>query len=301
MKYKPAKIKTSFSRKVFVLINSILLIGVGLACFLPMWHVLVSSISDPAEISKNEKFLFWILGNPTLKGYDLVFQNKNIFNGYVNTFVQLFVSLAFSMVLTTLGAFVLSRKNVKLMPVMTFLITFTMLFSGGLIPFYMVVRNLGWIDTIWGVTIPGCVSVYNMIIMRTSFRQIPDALEESARLDGAGDITILIHIILPLSKAVLAVIVLFYAVSKWNAWFYPMIFLRDRSKYPLQVFLRELLVQQNQSQVTMQGETMTSDMEKYRSLIQYCTIIVATLPILCIYPFVQKYFVTGVMLGSVKG
>ena len=165
----------------------------------------------------------------------------------------------------------------------------------------MVIRNMKWLDTIWAVTIPGCVSVYNIIIMRTSFRQIPEALEESARLDGANDITILFRIVLPLSKAVIAVVVLFYAVAKWNAWFYPMVFLRDRAKYPLQVFLREMLVQQNQAQVAMQGDTMTSDMEKYRSLIQYCTIVVATLPILCIYPFVQKYFVTGVMLGSVKG
>ena len=295
------KIKTSFSRKLFVVINTILLVGVGLACFLPLWHVLVSSFSDPAEISKNEHFLFWMLGTPTEKGYDLVIQNRNIVIGYLNTFIQLAGSLATGMLLTILGAFVLSRRNAKLTPAFTFLITFTMLFNGGLIPYYMVIRNMKWLDTIWAVTIPGCVSVYNIIIMRTSFRQIPEALEESARLDGANDITILFRIVLPLSKAVIAVVVLFYAVAKWNAWFYPMVFLRDRAKYPLQVFLREMLVQQNQAQVAMQGDTMTSDMEKYRSLIQYCTIVVATLPILCIYPFVQKYFVTGVMLGSVKG
>lgn len=295
------KIKNSLSRRAFIVINTILLVFVGLICFLPLWHVLVSSFSDPAEISKNERFLFWMIGTPTHKGYDLVFQNRNILTGYINTFIQLFGSLLSGMVLTILGAFVLSRRGVKMMPVMTFMITFTMLFNGGLIPYYMVIRNLKWLNTIWAVTIPGCVSVYNMIIMRTSFRQIPEALEESARLDGAGDFTILIRIVLPLSKAVTAVVLLFYAVAKWNAWFYPMIFLNDRSMYPLQVFLREMLVQQDQAQIALQGDTMTSDMEKYRSLIQYCTIIVATLPILAIYPFVQKYFVTGVMLGSVKG
>lgn len=295
------KIKTSASRKVFVGINTSLLFIFGLVCVLPLWHVLVSSFSDPAMISKNEKMLLWVIGEPTVNGYRLVFNNRNIISGYINTFIQLFGSLFVGMLLTIIGAFVLSRRNLKLQSFLTFLITFTMLFNGGLIPYYMVIRNLKWLDTIWAVTIPGSVSVYNMVIMRTSFRQIPPELEESAKLDGAGEIRILWSIILPLSKAVIAVVLLFYAVAKWNAWFYPMIFLRDRGKYPLQVFLRELLVQQDTAQAALQGDAFTSDMEKYRPLIQYCTIIVATLPILSIYPFVQKYFVTGVMLGSVKG
>ena len=176
---------------------------------------------------------------------------------------------------------------------------FTMMFNGGMIPFYMVVRNLGMLDTRWALIIPGCVNVFNIIIMRTSMAEIPDSLEEAARIDGAGNMTIMMKIVVPLSKATIAVVVLFYAVGQWNSSFNASIFLQDRSLYPLQLILRDILIQNDSSQ--MNRSDLENNMAIYKDLIKYCTTVIATLPILCIYPFVQKYFVKGVMIGSVKG
>ncbi len=202
--------------------------------------------------------------------------------------------------MASLSGYILSRSGLMWKGILMFFVTFTMMFSGGLIPFYMVVRNLGWIDKRIALIVPGCISVFNVIIMRTSFMSIPVSLEESAKLDGAGHFTILFNIILPLSKAVVAVIVLFIAVAQWNSWFFAMIFLQTRSLFPLQLILREILVQNDTSKI-MVGSDAVAQMDLYKPLVQYCTTIVATAPILCIYPFVQKYFVTGVMIGSLKG
>jgi len=200
----------------------------------------------------------------------------------------------------SLCGYILSRSGLMWKGILMFFVTFTMMFSGGLIPFYMVVRNLGWIDKRIALIVPGCILVFNVIIMRTSFMSIPASLEESAKLDGAGHMTILFKIILPLSKAVVAVIVLFIAVGQWNSWFFAMIFLQTRALFPLQLILREILVQNDTSKI-MVGSDAVAQMDLYKPLVQYCTTIVATAPILCIYPFVQKYFVTGVMIGSLKG
>ena len=194
----------------------------------------------------------------------------------------------------------LSRHNTIWVPKITMLIVFTMLFNGGLIPYYMLVRNLDWINSPLALIIPGSVSVYNMMVMRTGFAQVPEELLESARMDGANELIILFRIVMPLSKAVIAVIALFYLVQQWNSWFYPMIFMNDRARYPLQLWLRELLIQQSQAVMSQSGE-MTSEMERYRELYRYAAIIISTVPILTVYPFAQKYFVKGVMLGSVKG
>ena len=180
-----------------------------------------------------------------------------------------------------------------------FFLTFTMMFNGGMIPFYMVVRSMGMLDTRWALIIPGCANVFNIIIMRTSMAEIPEALEEAARIDGAGSLTIMTKIIIPLSKATIAVVVLFYAVAQWNAWFNASIFLQDRSLYPLQLILRDILIK-NET-VQMSRTDLENNLAIYKELVKYCTTVVATLPILCIYPFVQKYFVKGVMIGSVKG
>lgn len=292
--------KPSLGRKIFIVCNTIFLIFVGLACFLPMWHVLMSSISDPAGVARNGGLLLLPLQPMTTKGYELVLTNKNMLRSYGNTFLYIIGSLSVGMILTILGAYVLSRKDLKWGGVMTFIILFTMLFNGGLIPYYILVRSLGWINTPWALIIPGSVSVYNLIVMRTGFSQVPESLVESARIDGASDITILLRIIIPLSKAVIAVIVLFYLVTQWNSWFYPMIFLNKRQMYPLQLWLRELLITQDQAAIAQTGE-MTSEMETYRVLYRFAAIIISTVPILCVYPFAQKYFVKGVMLGSVKG
>jgi putative aldouronate transport system permease protein len=199
---------------------------------------------------------------------------------------------------SSLGAYCVSRKKTLWLKYLMIVITVTMFFNGGLIPTYLVVKKLGMINTRWAIIIPMCVSVFNLIIIRTSFVSLPDSLEESAQLDGAGHITILIKIVMPLCKATLAVVALFYAVQKWNEYFYAMLYLTDRNLYPLQVILREILVDSNQQSLSYDT---SASMDKYKSLVEYCTIVVATLPILCIYPFIQKYFVTGVMIGSIKG
>jgi putative aldouronate transport system permease protein len=292
--------KKTFGKVVFDIINVIVLTFIAAMCLMPLLHVLFSSLSDPTALARNEGVVLWPLGQPTLKGYELVFQNPNIVQGYGNTLFYVTVGTLLGTFMTALCGYVLSRRDILYKNYLTFFVTFTMMFSGGLIPFYMVVRNLGWIDKRIALIVPGSISVFNVIVMRTAFMGIPVSLEESAKLDGAGHMVILFNIILPLSKAVIAVIVLFVAVSHWNSWFFAMIFIQTRALYPLQLILREILVQNDTSKV-MVGSDAVAQMDLYKPLVQYCTTIVATLPILMIYPFVQKYFVTGVMIGSLKG
>lgn len=220
-------------------------------------------------------------------------------SGYRNTLFIVTVGTVFSVVLTSLGAYVLSRKQFMLRNFFMMMITFTMFFSGGLIPFYMVVRNVGLYNSLFALIIPTAISTYNLIIMRTSFAAVPTELEEAAIIDGANHWHILFKIYYPVSKAIIAVMILYYGVGLWNGWFYSMVFLADREKFPLQLILREILIQNDTS--SMQGGVGTSDVFNVGESIKYAVIVVATLPILCIYPFIQKYFVKGVMIGAVKG
>jgi putative aldouronate transport system permease protein len=237
----------------------------------------------------------------TLKGYELVLKNPEIAKGYINTMIYVLFGTAVNISLTTLGAFVLSKRGLFWGKAIMMFVTFTMFFSGGLVPFFLVVQKLGMLDSRLSMIIPGAISVWNLIVMRTSFQNIPVSLEESAKLDGASDLTVLFRIILPVSKAIIAVMTLFYAVGHWNEWFYASIFLRDRKMFPLQLILREILIKNDVS--NMMEIKNFSEMGKqsmYQMLVQYSTIIVATVPILLVYPFLQKYFVKGVMIGSIK-
>jgi putative aldouronate transport system permease protein len=293
----------SLGRKVFLAVNAVFLGLVAVLSVLPLLHVFFSSISDPTKLFVNRNVVLWPLGAPTLRGYELVLHNKKILTGYVNTIVYVTSATLLGVFLTTIAGYVLSRKNLLFRNALMFFVTFTMMFSGGLIPFYLVVKGLGWLDTRLAVIVPACLSVFNIIIMRTSMLSIPDSLEESAKLDGAGHFMIFARIILPLSKAAVAVMFLFYAVSQWNSWFGAAIFLQTKSLFPLQLILREILVQSNVSNI-MQGTNLSSaqiSQDLYKLLVQHCTTIVATVPILFVYPFVQRYFVTGVMIGSLKG
>lgn len=285
---------------VFDVFNAFILSFIAVACLIPLLHVLWASMSDPLILARHEGVIMFPLGSPTLKGYSLVFKNPNIVSGYGNTLLYVSTATTIGVLLSSIAGYVLSRKDILFRNQLMFFVTFTMMFSGGLIPFYMVVRNLGWIDKRVAVIIPACISVFNIIIMRTSMLGIPVSLEESAKLDGAGHLTILFSIFIPLSKAVIAVLVLFYAVGHWNSWFFAMIFLQTRTLFPLQLILREILIQNDISKV-MASTGEVSQMDIYKPLVQYCTTVVATGPILAIYPFVQKYFVTGVMIGSIKG
>jgi putative aldouronate transport system permease protein len=294
------RMKKTLSNKIFDIFNLLLMIALAFACLAPVLHVFFASVSDPVKLDTHQGIILWPMGF-TMKGYEMVFSNSSIINGYFNTIFYVVVGVFLSTFLTLLGGYALSRKNLFWGNAIMLIMTFTMFFNGGLIPFYMVVRALGMINTRWSIIVPGAVSVFNLIIMRTSLREIPDSLEESAKIDGAGHYTILFRIFLPLAKATIAVIVLFNAVGIWNSWFAPSIFLRDRKLFPLQVILKEILVQNDTTNVMTASSNIAANMDIFKPLVKYCTIVAATVPVLCFYPFVQKYFVTGVMIGSIKG
>ena len=290
------KIKKSKGAAIFDTVNVTLMIVISLCMLYPMLYVIFASFSDPTAYTKHSGLLLSPAGF-SLESYKLAFENPMLFKGYLNTIIIILVSVTLSMILTSLCAYVLSRKDFKLRKFCTVAIVITMFFSGGMIPFYFTVKDLGLENSMWSLILPTAINTINMIILRTSFESIPSALVESASIDGAGHWTILFRIILPLSKATLAVLVLYYAVANWNSWFNAMLFINDREKYPLQLVLREILITSDTSSMTA-GE---SDREFIGETIKYAIIVISTVPILCIYPFLQKYFAKGVMVGSVKG
>ncbi|MEK5418568.1 carbohydrate ABC transporter permease [Paenibacillus sp. FSL L8-0708] len=291
--------KTSLGDKAFDWINALFLCTMAVICVVPLLHVLSASFSDPGSITRSQGVMFWPR-DFTVKGYELVFSNKSIISGYGNTIFYVTAGTLVNLLMTSLGAYVLSRKDFLWRDSITILVTVTMFFSGGLIPSYLLVKGVGLLGTRWALIIPSAISVWNLIVLRTSFASIPASLEESARIDGANDFTILFRIVLPLSKPVLAVMFLFYAVGHWNEWFSAMIYLNDRGMFPLQLILKEILVENQIANMTTYQSINVNDTDYYRPLIKYTTIVVATVPILCMYPFIQKYFVQGVMIGSLK-
>lgn len=238
----------------------------------------------------------------TTAAYNMVFKNPNILTGYKNTLIVLIAGTSINLLITSFGAYVLSRKNFAIRKAMMIGIIFTMYFSGGLIPSYLLTYNtLGLGNNLLALILPGAISTWNLIVMRTSFMSIPDSLEESATIDGANDFIILFRIILPVSLPVVAVMILFYGVGHWNSWFSAMVYLRDRELYPLQLILREILILSSTDSMMIDMVGAGEDREALGESIKYATIIVATLPILFVYPFLQKYFVKGVMVGALKG
>lgn len=287
--------------RIFSYFNYILLFVICIITLYPLWHVAVASISDPILVFAKRGFYLWPLGKATLKGYSLVLNNPNIVSGFLNTLFYVGVGTTLSMVVTILGAYVLSRKGLYWNKVVMGLIIFYMYFQGGLIPFFLMVKNMGLMDSRWAVILPTVVNTWNLIVMRTSFTTVPDSLIESAKLDGASEWRIVWVIAVPVLQATVAVIALFYAVGRWNEWFNPSLFLTSKNKYPLQVILREILLKNSTQSMTQIGVVGQSEQESYRLLVKYCTIMVATVPILLIYPFLQRYFIHGIMIGSLKG
>lgn len=222
----------------------------------------------------------------------MVLKNVNIWTGYANTLFIVVGGTVASLFVSACGGYTLSRKGFGPGRVIMILITFTMMFSGGMIPLFIVVRMLGLYDSLWALILPVLVNTTNLIILRTAFAGIPDSIIESANIDGANDLIVFARIAIPLIKASLAVICLYYCVSYWNSWFTASIYLRTRDKFPLQLVLREILIA---------NDNESTDSELMSESIKYAAIIVSTLPILCVYPFLQKYFVKGVMIGAVKG
>ena len=288
----------SFGSRLFDVLNYALLFVLTVVFLYPLWYVLVGSISDPVRLFMHNGLLWRPLGF-SLQGNRTMLQNPNVGIGYANTIFYVVVGTVLSIFFSCLGAYTLSRPKLMFKKLFTLLVVFTMYFSGGMIPKFLVVKGVGLYNTRMAVILPGVISTWNMIVMRTSFRAIPQSLEESARLDGAGDFTILFRIIVPCAKATIAVMVLYYAVAQWNGWFDAMIYLQDRSKFPLQLFLREILLININNANNAAGND-AADVLYLDTLVKYAMIIISTVPILCIYPFVQKYFMKGVMMGSIK-
>lgn len=291
------KIKKSKGERAFQVFNYAFLLLIMLVCLYPVWYVAVASFSNSNALTQYSGLLFRPIGF-SIDAYKKVFQNPMIGKGYLNTLFILIIGVFLDLVMTSLGAYFLSRKRVMFKkPIMLFIV-FTMFFSGGMIPFYINLKELHLTNTLWGLIIPFMITTSNLIILRTSFESIPESLIKAAQIDGAGHIRILTTIVLPLSKAMLAVMVLYYGVSIWNSWFWASAILRNREMYPLQIILREILLSNDTSSMTA-GASAT-DTEAIGMTIKYATIMVATVPILCVYPFLQKYFTKGTMVGAVK-
>ncbi|MBR3473456.1 MAG: carbohydrate ABC transporter permease [Oscillospiraceae bacterium] len=290
-------IKTSKEDLIFDIVSYAVIAILVLACFYPMWYVFCASLSDPTVVAGCKGVLFWPQ-KLNLDAYRRVFSNPDIWTGLKNTVLYTVVGTTLNVLLTAMLAYALSRKNVMLKKPLTLLISFTMFFNGGMIPTYLVIRDLGLLDHRFAVILPGLVSVFNFIIMRTHFESIPDALEESAKIDGANQWTIFWKIYMPVSATSLAVMTLFYGVSHWNGWMNAMLYLpNSRELFPLALITREIVLSSATSAMN-DGAALTQEMA---DAIKYATIIVSTLPILCLYPFLQQYFTKGVMVGSVKG
>lgn len=265
----------------------------------PLLFVVSASFSDPARVLSGE---VWLLPKgPTLEAYANILHNEQIWTGYRNSILYTVVGTLINITMTLLAAYPLSRPDLPGRKGLMLIITLTMFFSGGLIPSYLLVKSLGMVDTMWALIIPGAISTYNLIVMRTYFQSsIPWELQEAAHIDGCSNWRLLISIILPLSKPILAVMVLFYAVGHWNAFFNALIYIRSEHLYPLQLILREILMI-SQSAGVDGGNVGMEEKILLSESIKYAVIIVSSLPVLVMYPFVQRHFVKGVMIGSIKG
>lgn len=288
----------SVGEKLFDVFNYVLLTVITLCTLYPLIYVLFASFSDPTRYMQHSGIL-WKPLDITFNAYRLVFDNPMIIQGYLNTFLIVSGGLVLNIMLTAFGAYALSRKGLRYRKQLMLFIVFTMFFSGGLIPLYFTVKGLELTNTLWSLIIPQAISAFNLIIMRTAFEAVPDSLEESAKIDGANEFVILFRIMMPLCMPVIAVMLLYYGVSHWNSWFQAMIYLQDRSLYPLQLVLRELLLLNDAS--SMASGASGGEVAVIGETLKHATIIVATVPILLVYPFLQKYFVKGALIGAIKG
>lgn len=294
------RVSSPASDKIYYWISGVILAFILLAVTYPLVFILSASFSSGNAVSSG-KVLLWPV-DFSLEGYEAVFRNKDIWGAYLNTLFYSVLGTFINVTLVMTCAYALSRPKLRGRNFFMFLFTFTMFFSGGLIPFYILMKDLSLLNTVWAMVLPGALSVYNMIIARTFIQStLPTELLEAAKVDGCSDVRFFFSFVLPLSKAVIAVIALFSAVGHWNAYFNGLIFLNDRDLYPLQIILREILIM-NQVDLTMiiDPELQVANAHA-AAVLKYALIVVATVPILCVYPFIQKYFVKGVMIGSLKG
>lgn len=281
----------------FDIVTSILSALLLLIVLYPLYFILIASISDP-DLTYAGK-VYFLPKKITWEGYRTILEDARIYVGYYNTILYTIAGTALSLALTLTSGYALSIREFRGKKFFNFLIIFTMIFSGGLVPTYLLMQQLKLINTIWGVIVPGCVGVWNLVVTRTYFQEnIPEELFESAQLDGCGHFRFFLSVVLPLSGTIIAVIALFYGVNQWNGFFNALVYLNDKNKFPLQIFLRDILLQQEM--MSMDPELVNS-MRHKANLVKYAMIIVASGPVLIVYPFLQRFFVKGVMVGSVKG
>lgn len=290
--------KKSLGSHIFDSFNIVFMLFIIFVTAYPIYFVVVASFSDPGALARHQGALWAPLAPYTLGAYKMVFKNALIVSGFLNTLFVLGAGLCVNMILTIMGAYFLTIKGPKLKTAITFMIIFTMYFSGGMVPAYLNVKDFGLLDSLWALILPGAINTTNLIILKSAFSTIPDSLSESATLDGATYMQIMTKIMVPLSKATLAVLVLYYAVAHWNSWFNASIYLRSSEKYPLQLVVRNIL---NASAQTMMEGIGMDEASQVAELVKYALIVITTAPILAVYPFLQKYFVKGVMIGAVKG
>ncbi|MCL2832065.1 MAG: carbohydrate ABC transporter permease [Treponema sp.] len=294
------KIKRSKSDLTFDIINTFLLTVILIIVIYPLIYIVSASISDPAKVTSGEVWL-WPIGI-NFKGYTAVAQYNPVLMGYANSFYYAIVGTAINVFMTLIAAYPLSRKEFYGRNVLIFLITFTMMFSGGLIPTYLLVKSLGMVNTRWSLIIPGAIGVWNLIITRIFLQtSIPGELYDSAEIDGAGDLRTFLQIVIPLARPVIAVITLYYAVDHWNSYFDALIYLNKQNLFPLQIPLRNILILNSMDMSMLADVEEMVKRQQLVELLKYSLIVVASLPVMLLYPFVQKHFVKGLLIGSVKG
>lgn len=306
LKKKKNSVKEPLADRIFLGFVYTMLILALIITIYPLVYIISASLSNPSSVNSGEMWLFPV--DVTWEGYRLIFANTDIWRGYYNTIFYTTVGTLINLAFTLPEAYVLSREDFQLRGLVTKMMVITMFVSGGLIPSYILVTGLGLGNSMWALILPGAASVYNIVVCRVFFQSsIPDELTEAAVIDGASDFMIFFKIVMPLSKPIIAVMALFYGVGHWNNFFSALLYMDDRSKYPLQMILREILVQQDMSSNPNMG-TMTQGQAEFlhsqqqlSAILKYGVMIVATLPIIMVYPFLQKYFVQGVMIGSIKG
>jgi len=285
--------------RVFYTVATIIVLLLTLIILLPMINVVSASFSSSASVNAGKVVLFPV--EPTLRNYQTILGYKSVWVGYRNTILYTVVGTFLNVVLTLMCAYPLSQRRFSGRKFFSILFFVPMIFSGGMIPDYILMRDLRLLNTPWAMIIPGAISIYNMIVTRTFIQNsIPESLAEAARIDGCSPARYFFDFVLPLSKAIIAVIAMYYAVAHWNDYFNAFIYLNKRDLYPLQLFLREILVNSQFDASVMTDPEAARQMQGLAQTLKYVVIVVATLPLMCIYPFVQKYFVKGVMIGSIK-
>lgn len=295
-----AKIKRTRFDAVFDTVSTILLVGALLVVLYPLYFVLIASVSDATSISTGRVIL--LPQNVSWVGYQRILQDTRIWSGYCNSIIYTLGSTLIGVITTVMAGYSFSRSDLVGRKALMLIYVFTMYFSGGLIPTYLVVKQLGLISSPWIVILLGSVSVYNIIIARSFFsNSIPPELFEAASIDGCGNGRFFLSIVVPLSKAIIAVLALYYAVAQWNGYFNALVYLNKQEQYPLQLILREILISSQMVHADVTDLDAIQEMQRIAATVKYGVIVVASVPMLAIYPLVQKYFIKGVMIGSVKG